>query len=177
MSNRIDGYSISRDDLVESYVRKHYDFGTVVVMFNVQNHLDYLKEKGFSIHNTYVWDNEIMIFEAYKIFVYTDENGNKQAFVMKGDNYKTVEEILSILIKLNYIKDLLNGKEYESYNLSIHDSVMLFLNNLLSHFLPYESQDGELINIDLKQFNENKVTFDYFYDNNLVDNEMFNTNI
>lgn len=122
-------------------------------------------------------NNEIMIFEAYKIFVYSDENGNKQAFVMKGDNYKTVEEILSILIKLNYIKDLLNGKEYESYNLSLHDSVMLFLNNLLSHFLPYESQDGELINIDLKQFNENKVTFDYFYHNNLVDNEMFNTNI
>tara|TARA_B100000700_G_C15009233_1_gene840082 strand:+ start:504 stop:818 length:315 start_codon:yes stop_codon:yes gene_type:complete len=63
MNSRIDGYSISRDDLVESYVRKHYDFGTVIVMFNVQNHLDYLKEKGFSIHNTYVWDNEIMIFE------------------------------------------------------------------------------------------------------------------
>jgi hypothetical protein len=122
-------------------------------------------------------NNKIMIFEAYKIFVYSDEDGNKQAFVMKGDNYKTVEEILSILIKLNYIKDLLNGKEYEGYTLSVHDSVMLFLNNLLSHFLPYESSDGELINIDLKQFNENKTTFDYFYHNNLVDNEMFNTNI
>ena len=122
-------------------------------------------------------NNKIMIFEAYKIFVYSDEDGNKQAFVMKGDDYTKVEEILSILIKLNYIKDLLNGKEYEGYNLTLHDSVMLFLNNLLSHFLPYECNDGELINIDLKQFNENKVTFDYFYHNNLVDNEMFNTNI
>ena len=123
-------------------------------------------------------DNEIMIFEAYKIFVYSDEDSNKQAFIVKGDNYKTVEEILNILIELGYIKDLLNNKEYESYNLSGHNSVLLFLNNLLSHFLPYESQDGEVINIDLKQFNENKSTFDYFYHtNNLIDNDMFNTNI
>ena len=123
-------------------------------------------------------DNEIMIFEAYKIFVYSDEDSNKQAFIVKGDNYKTVEEILNILIELGYIKDLLNNKEYESYNLSGHNSVLLFLNNLLSHFLPYESQDGEVINIDLKQFNENKNTFEYFYHTyNSVDNDMFNTNI
>ena len=122
-------------------------------------------------------NNEIMIFEAYKIFVYSDEELNKQAFIVKGDNYKTVEEILNILINLGYIKDLLNGKEYESYNLSGHNSVNLFLNNLLSHFLPYESQEGEIINIDLKQFNENKTTFDYFYHTNMIDNDMFNTNI
>lgn len=122
-------------------------------------------------------NNEIMIFEAYKIFVYSDENSNKNAFVVKGDNYKTVEEILNILVELGYIKDLLNNKEYESYNLSIHDSVILFLNNLLSHFLPYESKDNEVINIDLKQYNENKTTFEYFYHTNMMDNEMFNTNV
>ena len=122
-------------------------------------------------------NNEIMIFEAYKIFVYPDENGNKQAFITKGDNYKTIEEILNILIELGYIKDLLNNKEYESYNLSGHNSVILFLNNLLSHFLPYESTNGEVINIDLKQFNENKTTFDYFYHTNLMESELFNTNI
>ncbi len=63
MNDVINGYSISRDDLVESYVRKHYDYSTIVIMFNVQKHLEYLKLKGFSIDNTYVWDNEIMIFE------------------------------------------------------------------------------------------------------------------
>ena len=122
-------------------------------------------------------NNEIMIFEAYKIFVYPNENGNKHAFITKGDNYKTVEEVLNILVEYNYIKDLLNSKEYESYNLTTHDSVCLFLNNLLSHFLPYEVQDNELINIDLEQYNENKNTFDYFYHTNNMDNEMFNTNI
>ena len=122
-------------------------------------------------------NNEIMIFEAYKIFVYSDENGNKQAFISKGENYKTIEEVLGILINLGYIKDLLNEKEYDSYNLTSHHSVILFLNNLLSHFLPYESMDGEVINIDLQQFNENKNTFDYFYHTNIMDNDLLNTNI
>jgi len=122
-------------------------------------------------------NDQIMIFEAYKIFVYADENGNKQAFISKGDNYRTVQELLTILFGLGYVKDLLNGKEYESYNLTAHHSVILFLSNLLSHFLPYESKDNELINIDVKQFNENKNTFDYFYHTNIMDNELFNTNI
>jgi hypothetical protein len=122
-------------------------------------------------------NNEIMIFEAYKIFVYPNENGNKHAFITKGDNYKTIEEILNILIDSNYIQDLLNDKEYESYNLTTHDSVCLFLNNLLSHFLPYDVQGDELIKIDLEQYNENMNTFDYFYHTNTLDSEMFNTNI
>ena len=122
-------------------------------------------------------DNEIMIFEAYKIFVYPNENGNKHAFITKGDNYKTIEEILNILIEKKYIHDLLNTKEYESYNLTSHDSVCLFLNNLLSHFLPSESQEGEVIKIDLDQYNENKNTFDYFYHTNNMDSDLFNTNI
>lgn len=122
-------------------------------------------------------NNEIMIFEAYKIFVYCDETGNKQAFISKGENFKTIEEILNILINLGYIKDLLNEKEYDSYNLTSHHSVILFLNNLLSHFLPYESKDGEVINIDLQQYNENKNTFDYFYHTNIMDNDILNTNI
>jgi len=122
-------------------------------------------------------NNEIMIFEAYKIFVYPNENGNKHAFITKGDNYKSIEEILNILIECNYIQDLLNNKEYESYNLTTHDSVCLFLNNLLSHFLPYDVQEDELIKIDLEQYNENMNTFDYFYHTNTLDSEMFNTNI
>lgn len=122
-------------------------------------------------------NNEIMIFEAYKIFVYFNENGNKQAFISKGDNFKTCEEVLNILIDMDYIKDLLNGKEYESYNLTSHDSVCLFLNNLLSHFLPSDSQNGEVINIDLKNYNENRETFDYFYHTYNCDTNMFNTNI
>ena len=122
-------------------------------------------------------NNEIMIFEAYKIFVYPNEHGNKHAFISKGNNYKAIEEVLKILIDLNYIKDMLNGKDYESYNLTSHDSVCLFLNNLLSHFLPSETQKGEVINIDVNQFNENKNTFDYFYHTNNMETEMFNTNI
>ena len=62
MESLIQGYSISRDDLVESYIRKHYSDYSVLIMFNVQNHLDYLNKKGFEISGTYVWDNEIMIF-------------------------------------------------------------------------------------------------------------------
>ena len=122
-------------------------------------------------------NNEVMIFEAYKLFVYMNETGNKQAFVSKGDNYKTIEEMLNILVEMDYIKDLLNEKDYESYNLTSHDSVCLFLNNILSHFLPSDSQNGEVINIDMKQYNENRETFDYFYHTFSCDNDMFNTNI
>ena len=122
-------------------------------------------------------NDEIMIFEVYKIFVYTDENSKKQAFIIKGDNYKTSEEIINILIELKYIKDLLNGQDYESYNLSAHETVTSFLDNLLSHFLPYDSKNNETIHIDLKELNENKNTFEYFYHTNMLDNEMFNTNI
>tara|TARA_R100000734_G_C3266140_1_gene63384 strand:- start:113 stop:421 length:309 start_codon:yes stop_codon:yes gene_type:complete len=63
MTSVIHGYSISRDDLVESYVRKHYYETTLLIMFDVRNHLDFLTKKGFDISNTYVWDNEIMIFQ------------------------------------------------------------------------------------------------------------------
>jgi hypothetical protein len=63
MSNNINGYSISRNDLVASYIRKHYFDSTIVIIFNVQNHLEYLKERSFIIDGCYVWDNEIMIFE------------------------------------------------------------------------------------------------------------------
>ena len=82
-----------------------------------------------------------------------------------------------ILVEMDYIKDLLNEKDYESYNLTSHDSVCLFLNNILSHFLPSDSQNGEVINIDMKQYNENRETFDYFYHTFSCDNDMFNTNI
>ena len=51
------------------------------------------------------------------------------------------------------------------------------LNNLLSHFLPSDSQNGEVINIDLKNYNENRETFDYFYHTYNCDTNMFNTNI
>tara|TARA_B100001175_G_C19444786_1_gene608174 strand:- start:9 stop:1229 length:1221 start_codon:yes stop_codon:yes gene_type:complete len=108
-------------------------------------------------------DYEIMIFEVYKIFVFIDENDNKKAFVSKGNNYKATEEVLQILVELDHVKDLLNGKDYEEYNLSNHDGVTLFLNNILSHFLASESQSGDVISIDVKQYNENKNTFDYFY--------------
>ena len=106
-----------------------------------------------------------------------DENSNKQAFIIKGDNYKSSEEIINILIELGYIKDILNGKDYESYNLSTNNTVTSFLNNLLSHFLPYETNENEEIKIDLNQLNENKNTFEYFYHTNTLDNDMFNTNI
>lgn len=108
-------------------------------------------------------DNEIMIFEVYKIFVFMDENENKKAFVTKGNNYKATEEVLNILTELDHIKDLLNGGDYQEYNLSNHDGVTSFLNNILSHFLPSDSQSGDVISIDVKQYNENKNTFDYFY--------------
>ena len=70
---------------------------------------------------------------------------------------------LNILTELDHIKDLLNGRDYQEYNLSNHDGVTSFLNNILSHFLPSDSQSGDVISIDVKQYNENKNTFDYFY--------------
>lgn len=123
-------------------------------------------------------DNEVMIFEVYKIFVFMDENDNKKAFVTKGNNYKATQEIIKILVELDNIKDLLNGKDYDEYNLSNHDGVTLFLNNILSHFLPSESQSGDVISIDVKQYNENKNTFDYFYHTANYDaDKLFTTSI
>ncbi len=123
-------------------------------------------------------ENEIMIFEVYKIFVFVDENNNKKAFITKGNNFKASEEILKILVELDYVKDLLNGKQYEEYNLSNHHGVTKFLNNILSHFLASESQSGEVMSIDVKQYNENKNTFDYFYHTaNYDSSKLFTTSV
>ena len=57
------------------------------------------------------------VYEYLKVFIHTDSDNNKIAFVQKGDDYYAIKEDIDELIEKDIIKDLLNGLNYYSYNL------------------------------------------------------------
>ena len=107
-------------------------------------------------------NDEIMIFEIYKMFFYEKE-GIKQCFVSKGNHWVAVEEILDILFKFDYIKNLLNNKDYETYDLSINNELCKFLDNLLSGCTLQNTKNDEVVSFDMKENVDNKETLDYLY--------------
>ena len=96
------------------------------------------------------------------MFFYEKE-GIKQCFVSKGNHWVAVEEILGILFKFNYIKNLLNDKDYETYDLSVNNELCQFLDNLLSGCTLQNTENDEVVSFDMKENTDNKETLDYLY--------------
>jgi len=110
-------------------------------------------------------ENEIMVFEIYKMFFIEKEEGIKNCFISKGANWAAVQEIMSILHNFGYVNDLLNGKDYDVYNLANNIELCSFLENLLSVYLLSNSKTSDVVYLDMNENVDNKETFDYLYHN------------
>lgn len=117
------------------------------------------------------------VYEYLKIFIHTDNEGVKIAFIQKGSDYFAIKNEIDELIEKNLIKDLLSDSNYFSYNLSIHEGVLNFLEKFLSLVLIPEQYIGEQIHLDIENSHENNKTFDYFHNIINSDSTMFNTSI
>jgi hypothetical protein len=117
------------------------------------------------------------VYEYLKLFIHTDKNGIKIAFVQKGVDFLIIKNDIDKLISKDLIKDLLLDKHYHTYNLSAHDGVSEFLNNFLSLVLIPEHCIGEKINIDIKNYYENQKAYEYFFNTVNSDVGVFNTTI
>ena len=122
-------------------------------------------------------NNSTDVFEYIKLFIQTDKNGVKIAFVQKGSDFLCINKYINELTSRNLIKDLLLDKHFYNYNLSNHDDVLDFLNNLLSLVLIPEDLIGDKINLDIKNYHDNKNTFEYFFNTINSDAGVFNTTI
>ena len=111
----------------------------------------------------YKTENEIMVFEIYKMFFYEKEEGIKNCFISKGTNWVAVQEITSILHNFGYVKDILNGKDYDTYNLANNTELCAFLDNLLSVYMLSGSKTNDVVYLDMNENCDNKETFDYLY--------------
>ena len=117
------------------------------------------------------------VYEYLKLFINTDNDGVKIAFVQKGVDYLVIKDDINELINKGLIKDLLNDKHYTNYNLSTHEGISDFLEKFLSLVLISESCIGEQIELDIGNYFENKKTMDYYYNTINSDSSMFNTSI
>lgn len=118
-----------------------------------------------------------IVFEYLKIFINTDSDGIKIAFVQRGADYFAIKDETDELIEKDIIKDLLNNSNYYSYNLSVHEGVLDFLERFLSLVLIDEKYIGEKVLLDIENSYENNKAFEYNY--NIINSEinMFNTSI
>ena len=126
----------------------------------------------YIIVKDYKTENEIMVFEIYKMFFYEKEEGIKNCFISKGTNWVAVQEITSILHNFGYIKDILNGKDYDTYNLANNAELCAFLDNLLSVYMLSGSKKDDVVYLDMNENCDNKETFDYLYHTTNSDTNM-----
>jgi hypothetical protein len=122
-------------------------------------------------------NNKTEVYEYLKLFINTDNNGTKIAFVQKGVDYLVIKDDIDELINKGLIKDLLSDKHYTNYNLSINEGISDFLEKFLSLVLIAESCIGEQIELDIGNYFENKKTMDYYYNTVNSDSSLFNTSI
>ena len=121
-------------------------------------------------------NNNIKVCEYLKVFI--NSNGDEKiAFVQKGNDYIIIEEYIELLIEKDIIQDLLSGKLYTSYNLSINEGVSTFLNKFLSLVLISESFIGEQVKLDIENYYENKSIYQYLLNTLNEDTSVFNTTI
>jgi hypothetical protein len=120
---------------------------------------------------------EIITFEYLKVFIHTDKDGTKNAFIQKGLDYSKIERYINELIDNEIIKDLLYDSNYFNYNLSTHEGVTQFLDGLLSLILPPESTIGDTMILDVKHNCENKTAYEFMYNTLNIDSNTFNTTI
>lgn len=121
--------------------------------------------------------NKITVYEYLKLFIKTDKSNVKIAFVERGNDYEKLEEYIEKILDKDLIKDLLNGNEYNIFNLSTIDGVNDFLDRLLSYVLPPENLIGNKMVLDIEYYHENKKTYNYFFNNDNSENCVFNTNL
>lgn len=122
-------------------------------------------------------NSEVITFEYLKIFIHSDKDGVKNAFIQKGLDYFKIEKYINELIDNEIIKDLLCDSNYFNYNLSTHDGVTKFLDGLLSLILPPESTIGDKMTLDIKYNYENKNAYEFMYNTLNIDSNTFNTTI
>jgi hypothetical protein len=104
----------------------------------------------------------VNVYEYLKIFINSNDDG-KIAFIQKGNDFNVIENSINKLIENDIISDLLKGKAYTNYNLSSNDGVTEFLNKFLSLVLISENSIGEQVKFDIKNYYENKSTYEYFF--------------
>jgi len=121
-------------------------------------------------------NNNINVYEYLKVFI--NSNGDEKiAFVQKGNDYIIIEKYIELLIEKNIIQDLLSGKLYTNYNLSINEGVSTFLNKFLSLVLISENFIGEQVKLDIENYYENKSSYQYLLNTLNEDTSVFNTTI
>ena len=121
-------------------------------------------------------ENNINVYEYLKVFI--NSNGDEKiGFVQKGNDYIIIEKYIELLIEKDIIQDLLSGKLYTSYNLSINEGVSTFLNKFLSLVLISENIIGEQVKLDIENYYENKSTYQYLLNSLNEDTSVFNTTI
>ena len=117
------------------------------------------------------------VFEYLRLFIHTNEDGSKIAFVQKGVDFLVIKEFIDDLIQKGLINNLLNNKDYTNYNLSQNESLIDFLDKFLSLVLIPESYIGTQIEFDIENYCENKKAFEYYYNTINGDSNLFNTSI
>jgi hypothetical protein len=122
-------------------------------------------------------NNVTDVYEYLKLFINTNDDQTKICFVQKGIDYLYIKDNIDELIEKDLIKDLLNGKNYVNYNLSVHEGVSDFLNKFLSLVLIPENFIGEQVNIDIENYYENKKTYEYHFNTVNSDINVFNTTL
>lgn len=120
-------------------------------------------------------NSEVVVFEYLKIFIHTDKEGKKNAFIQKGLDYMKIEKYINELIDNGIIKDLLCDSNYHSYNLGNSNDVNQFLDSLLSLVLPPENAVGEVMTLDIKHNCENKNAYEFMYNTLNFESTAFNT--
>ena len=119
----------------------------------------------------------VTVHEYLKVFIHTDDNNAKVAFVSKGSDYLVIKQYTDELINKGLIKDLLDGKHYTTYNLLLHESVNDFLDKILSLVLLPDSLIGDQVTLDIENFCENKKQYHHFFNSSELTNNQFNTSI
>ena len=117
------------------------------------------------------------VFEYLRLFIHTNEDGTKVAFVQKGVDFLVIKEFTDDLIQKGLINNLLNNKDYTNYNLSQNESLIDFLDKFLSLVLIPETYIGTQIEFDIENYCENKKAFEYYYNTINSDSNLFNTSI
>jgi hypothetical protein len=121
--------------------------------------------------------NKITVYEYLKLFIKTDKSNVKIAFVEKGSDYSKLEDFIEKLLDKELIKDLLKGNSYNIFNLSTIDGVNDFLDRLLSYVLPPENLIGNKMILDIEYYQENKKTYNYFFNNDNAEMSIFNSSL
>jgi hypothetical protein len=121
--------------------------------------------------------NGVGVYEYLKCFTHTSDDNSRNGFIQKGADYLIIKDYIDKLVENNYIKDLLDGKNYTIYNLSSNDDTVEFLERFMSLVLTPEQFIGQEITLDIGNYYENYNFYDYYLNTINSELSMFNTTI